>query len=146
VLKYEYNYKCKEMIIMSLLPGKFYLDDFFDDFVPMKGMPKLDMKCDIYEKGGNVHIELDAPGFKKEDIKLDVDDGILTIEAEKKEEKEDTEKNYYRRERSYGSFKRQFTVGNVDEGKINAKFDNGVLKITFPKEVKKETKKLIEIK
>jgi len=131
---------------MSLLPGKFYLDDFFDDFVPMKGMKEFDMKCDIYEKGGNVHIELDAPGYNKDEIKLDVDDGILTIKANKKEEKEDKDKNYYRKERVYGSFKRQFNVGNIDESKIDAKFSNGVLKISFPKEIKKETKKFIEIK
>ena len=131
---------------MSLLPDKFYLDDFFDDFVPMKGMQKFDMKCDIYEKGGNVHIELDAPGYKKDEIKLDVDDGVLTISGHKKEEKEDKEKNYFRKERVYGSFKRQFTIGKIDENKINAYFNDGVLKITFPKENKKETKKLIEIK
>ena len=131
---------------MSLLPGKFYLDDFFDDFVPMHRMGKFDMKCDIYEKNGNVHIELDVPGFNKEDIKLDVDDGILTIEATKNDEKEDEGKNYYRKERVYGTFKRQFNVGNIDENKIDAKFNNGVLKITLPKETKKESKKLIEIK
>ena len=131
---------------MSLLPGKFYLDDFFDDFAPMPKMPRMDMKCDIYEKGGNVHIELDVPGFDKNDIKLDVEDGVLTIEATKENEKEDKERNYYRKERVYGSFKRQFTVGNVRDNDINAKFDNGVLKISFPKEEKKETKKFIEIK
>ena len=129
-----------------LLPEKFYLDDFFDDFVPMRGMPKFDTKCDIYEKGGNVHIELDAPGYNKDEIKLDVDDGVLTISGHKKEDKEDKEKNYFRKERTYGSFKRQFTIGKIDEAKINAHFDNGVLKISFPKEIKKETKKLIEIK
>lgn len=131
---------------MSLLPEKFYLDEFFDDFVPMPKMRNMDMKCDIYEKGGKVNIELDVPGFDKKDIKLDVDDGILTIEASKEEEKEEKEKNYYRKERVSGSFKRQFTVGNIDESKINAKFDNGVLTISFPKEEKKETKKFIEIK
>ena len=131
---------------MSLLPGKFYLDDFFDDFVPMRGMPKFDMKCDIYEKGGNVHIELEVPGFDKNDIKLDVDDGILTIEATKDEEKEDKEKNYVRKERVYGTFRRQFNVGNIDEEKIDAKFNNGVLTVSFPKEEKKESKKFIEIK
>lgn len=131
---------------MSLLPGKFYLDDFFDDFVPMRGMPKFDMKCDIYEKGDKVHIELDVPGFDKNDIKLDVDDGILTIEATKDEEKEDKEKNYVRKERVYGTFRRQFNVGNIDEEKIDAKFNNGVLTVSFPKEEKKESKKFIEIK
>ena len=131
---------------MSLLPGKFYLDDFFDDFAPMPKMPKMDMKCDIYEKKGNVHIELEVPGYDKNDIKLDVEDGILTIEATKNEEKEDEEKNYYRKERVFGSVRRQFNVGNIDQSKIDARFDKGVLKISFPKEEKKETKKFIEIK
>jgi len=133
---------------MSLLPGKFYLDDFFDDFAPMPKMPRMDMKCDIYEKKGNVHIELEVPGFDKNDIKLDVEDGILTIEATKNEEKDekDDERNYYRKERVYGTVKRQFNVGNIDESKIDAKFDKGLLKISFPKEEKKETKKFIEIK
>lgn len=132
---------------MSLLPGKFYLDDFFDDFALPK-MPKMElMKTDVYEKGGIIHVEMDIPGFDKNDIKIDVEDGILTIEAEKEESSEDKEdKNYYRRERTYGSFKRQFNVGNIKETEIDAKFNNGVLKISFPKEEKKETKKFIEIK
>ncbi len=131
---------------MSLLPEKFYLDDFFDDFVPMSKMPKNEMKCDIYEKGGKVHIELDVPGFNKEDVKVDLDDGILTIAATKHEDKEEKEKNYYRKERSFGSFKRQFNVGNVKENEIDAKFNNGVLKISFPKEEQKQSKKFIAIK
>lgn len=134
---------------MSLLPGKFYLDDFFDDFAPMHKMSKMDiMKCDVYEKKGNVFIELDVPGYDKEDIKIDIEDGILTIEATKKDEVEenDEERNYFRKERIYGSFKRQFNIGNIEEDKINAKFKNGVLEISFPKEEKKETKKSIQIK
>ena len=131
---------------MSLLPEKFYLDDFFDDFVPMPKMPKNEMKCDIYENGGRVHIELDVPGFNKDDVKVDLDDGILTIVASKHEDKEEKEKNYYRKERSYGSFKRQFNVGNVKENEIDAKFNNGVLKISFPKEEQKQSKKFIAIK
>ena len=131
---------------MSLLPGKFYLDDFFEDFDPVGKTKGMDMKCDIYEKGGNVHIELEVPGFNKNDIKLDVEDGILSIVAHKHEEKEDKDKNYYRKERVYGTYKRQFNIGNVDEKNINAKFNNGLLEISFPKEEKKETKKFIEIK
>ncbi len=131
---------------MSLLPEKFYLDDFFDDFVPMPKMPKNDMKCDIYEKGGKVHIEMDIPGFSKEDVKVDLDDGILTIAATKHEDKEEKEKNYYRKERTFGTFKRQFNVGNINESTIDAKFYNGVLKISFPKEEQKQSKKFIDIK
>ena len=114
---------------MSLLPEKFYLDDFFDDFVPMPKMSKNDMKCDIYEKGGRIHIDMDVPGFNKDDVKIDLDDGILTIVATKHEEKEDKDKNYYRKERTFGTFKRQFNVGNVNENSIDAHFNNGVLKI-----------------
>ena len=131
---------------MNLLPEKFYLDDFFDDFVPMPKMSKNDMKCDIYEKGGKVHIEMDIPGFNKEDVKVDLDDGILTIAATKHEDKEEKEKNYYRKERTFGTFKRQFNVGNINEKAIDAKFYNGVLKINFPKEEQKQSKKFIAIK
>ena len=131
---------------MSLLPEKFYLDDFFDDFVQMPKMSKNDMKCDIYEKGGKVHIEMDIPGFNKEDVKVDLDDGILTIAATKHEDKEEKEKNYYRKERTFGTFKRQFNVGNINEKAIDAKFYNGVLKINFPKEEQKQSKKFIDIK
>ncbi len=132
---------------MSLLPGKFYLDDFFDDLVPMSKVSRMDfMKCDVYEKDGNINIEMDIPGYNKEDISINVEDGILTIEASRDEVKEDDSKNYYRKERVFGSFKRQFTVGNIEEDKINAKFNNGVLTVCFPKEEEKETKKYIEIK
>ena len=132
---------------MNLLPSRFYLDDFFDDFPTMPRMPKMDMKCDVYEKKGNIHIDMDVPGYNKEDIKIDVEDGILTIEATMNDEdKEDEDKNFIRRERITGSFKRQFNIGNIKENEINAKFNNGVLKISFPKEEKKETKKFIEIK
>lgn len=132
---------------MSLLPNKFYLDDFFDDFYTMPKFPKNElMKTDIYEKGDNIHIEMDIPGYDKEDIKIDVENGILTIEATKEETKEEKDgKNYYRKERSYGSFKKQFNIGNTKDSEVKAKFNNGVLKISFPKEEKKETKKFIEI-
>ena len=130
---------------MRLLPERFYLDDFFDDFAPMPKMKNLDMKCDIYEKGGNVHIELEVPGYEKNDIKLDVENGVLTIEGHTSSEHEDKDKKYYRKERISGSFRRQFTIGDVSEKDIHATFNNGVLKVTFPKEEKKETKKYIQI-
>ena len=132
---------------MSLLPSNFYLDDLFDDFTPMHKMTKMDfMRCDIFEKNGVVHIEMDAPGFDKNNISISVEDGILTVEANRVSETVDEEKNYYKKERISGSFKRQFNVGNVDENQIEAKFNNGVLEISFPKEEKRETKKSIEIK
>jgi HSP20 family molecular chaperone IbpA len=130
---------------MSLLPEKFYLDDFFDDFVSLPKMSNPDMKCDIYEKGGNVHIELEIPGYDKKNIKLDVENGVLTVEGHTDIEKEDKEKKYFRKERVSGSFRRKFTIGDVNEKDIHASFNNGVLKVSFPKEQKKESKKYIQI-
>ena len=129
---------------MDLIPRKFYLDDLFDNFITSRD--NNNMKCDIYEKGGKVHIEMDIPGFNKDDVKVDLDDGILTIAATKHEDKEEKEKNYYRKERTFGTFKRQFNVGNINEKAIDAKFYNGVLKISFPKEEQKQSKKFIDIK
>ena len=131
---------------MNLIPRNFLFDDDLEDFFVTKPSKRGEMKCDIYEKGGRVHIELDVPGFNKEDVKVDLDDGILTIAATKHEDKEEKEKNYYRKERLFGSFKRQFNVGNVKENEIDAKFNNGVLKISFPKEEQKQSKKFIAIK
>ena len=128
---------------MGFLPSKFYLDDFFDDgFVSRKNM---DMKCDIYEKDGKINVEVDIPGFSKEDIKIDYENEYLTIEASKEDSKDTEDKNYIRKERFYGSIKRQFYVGNIDEKSIKAKFDNGVLKISYPKEEVKKDKNLINI-
>ena len=104
---------------------------------------------DIYEKDGKVHIDAEVPGIKKENLKVEINDGILTISGEIKEEKEDKDKKYYRTERRYGTFQRSFTLGeNIDEDSIDAKFENGILHITLPirKEEKKENVKTIEIK
>ena len=131
---------------MSLLPRNFYLDDLFDAFSPLTKLGRMDyLKCDIYEKDGRVHIEMDIPGYDKSDINVDVEDGILTIEAKKSNELVDEGKNYFRKERVSGSFKRQFNVGDVDENDIKAKFNNGVLEVSFPKGEKRETKRKIDI-
>lgn len=130
---------------MDLMPRKFYLDDIFDDFISSK--KEQNMKCDIYEKGGDYHIEMDIPGFNKDEISVETKDGYLTITAEKNNEvKEEQEKNYIRRERVYGKYERSFYLGDLDEDKIDAKFDNGMLLITVPKKEEVETKKIIEIK
>ena len=130
---------------MNLIPRKFYLgDDFFDDF--FEPALKDQMKCDIYEKGGNYHIELDVPGYDKEDITLECDNGYLTISAETNLEDNEENKNYIRRERRYGRFSRSFYVGDVEAENIDAEFKKGVLKIVVPKIDEKPSKKQIEIK
>ena len=108
------------------------------------------MRCDIYEKDGIYTMEMDIPGFNREDVKIEVDDNdYLTITAEKNSETndEDSDKNYVRKERSYGKYQRSFYVGDIDKDNIDAKFENGILKITMPKkEEEKSSKKTIEIK
>ena len=128
-----------------------YLDGVFDDFfTPVRGDEMSKMRCDIYEKDGIYTMEMDIPGFNREDVKIEVDDNdYLTITAEKNSETndEDSDKNYVRKERSYGKYQRSFYVGDIDKDNIDAKFENGILKITMPKkEEEKSSKKTIEIK
>ena len=132
---------------MSLLPEKFYLDDFFDDFVPMPKMPKNEMKCDIYEKENKYYVEMDLPGFKKDEIKIECNKGNLVISAEKceKDDEEDNERNYLRRERVYNKYSRSFYLGDVAEEEISAKFSDGTLTVVVPKKQEVETKKYIDI-
>ena len=132
-----------------LMPN--YLDGVFDDFfTPVRGDEMSKMRCDIYEKDGIYTMEMDIPGFNREDVKIEIDDNdYLTITAEKNSETndEDSDKNYVRKERSYGKYQRSFYVGDIDKDKIDAKFENGILKITMPKkEEEKSSKKTIEVK
>lgn len=127
---------------MNIIPKSFYLDDIFDNFDSTRNN---NMKCDIYEKDGDYHIEIDIPGFDKKDIKVECDNGYLTVTAKKDEEAEDKSKNYIRRERSYGKYQRSFYIGDMDSNEIRAKFKHGMLKIIVPKVETKKTKKHIEI-
>ena len=124
-----------------MLPRKFYLNSIFDDF--FDEVKNIDMKCDVYEKDGIYHIEADVPGLQKEDLSVEYDNGYLMISTSKEEEKVDKSKNYIKKERSYGYLERQFYVGSIKEDMIDAKFENGILKISVPKQEK--TTKLIEI-
>ena len=130
---------------MSLVPRS-YFGDIFDDFMPR--VKEEHMKCDIYEKDGDYHIEMDVPGFDKKEIKIEAKNDYLTITAEKNNEvnEEDKEKNYIHRERSYGKYQRSFYLQDLDGDKVSAEFNNGVLKIVVPKKDENEEKKYIEIK
>ena len=139
-------------LIPRLMPNKLYLDDVFDDFMfpSVKDSNFGKMKCDIYEKNGVYYLEMDIPGFDKKDVNIEVDENdYLTITACKDSEnnEEDQEKNYIRKERTYGKYQRSFYLGDVDRDKINANFENGILRIQLPKkEDNKSSKQTIEIK
>ena len=103
----------------------------------------------IIEHKDEYLVSLAAPGMKKGDFNIDVDGNTLTISSEKEESKEDKEKKFTRREYSYSSFRRSFTLPDeINKEKIDAKYEDGVLKISLPRkeEVKKATSKHIDVK
>lgn len=103
----------------------------------------------IQESKDDFLVSMAVPGMSKKDFKLDLRDNILTISSEKKEEKKEEEKNYTRKEYSYQSFSRSFTLPKdvVNDEKISAKYEDGELKILIPKkeEAKPKKPKLISI-
>lgn len=126
-----------------MLPRKFYLDSIFDNFLDEESA--FDMKCDVYEKDGAYHIEADIPGMDKKDIHVECEDGYLTITATKEDSTKDETKNYIKKERFYGKCQRRFYVGDVDADSVKAAFNDGILKITIPKQEEKKATKLIDI-
>ena len=121
-------------------------NDFFggDDFFSRR--ESAIMKTDIKEKKDKYVIEMDLPGYEKENINLSLKDGYLEVSAKvEKEEKSGEPERYVQKERFYGECSRNFYVGDwVEETDIHAEFKNGILKITVPK--KDEHKKLPEAK
>ena len=128
------------------------LEDIFDDrltehgFNTMKSLPAVN----IEEKEDKYTLELAAPGKTKKDFNIELDNDLLTISSEIKEEhkSEDKDRNFTRREFSYESFKRSFTLPDtVDTNKVKANYKNGVLTVDLPKrdEAKKQPKRLIDI-
>ena len=119
-------------------PDKFFTNDLLaDNFMPAVNVSETDK---------NYEIELAAPGYKKEDFKVDVSNGILNISAETKMEKEEKGKDYTRREFAASSFSRGFSLPeNEKQEDINAKYENGILKLSVDKK-KIEAPKKAEIK
>lgn len=105
----------------------------FDSFFSTKDLAEF--KTDVTDQGDSYLLEADLPGFAKEDIQLDLNGDSLTIKAERHSqvEEKDNHNKVIRRERSYGSYSRQFDVSGIDTEAIKAKYENGVLKLTLPK-------------
>ena len=139
---------------MKLVPrnnnlGFSLFDNMFDDmfrdpFFTNSNNTKL-MKTDIQEKDNNYILDMDLPGYEKEDIKAQLKDGYLTITAQKNtsNDDKDEEGNYIRRERYCGKCSRSFYVGDsIKEEDIKANFKNGILQLTFPKEVEQKAEEM----
>jgi HSP20 family protein len=98
---------------------------------------------DIYEEENGVALKAELPGIDKNDISIDVKDRVLTLSGERSAENETEEKNYYRRERTYGKFQRVFTLPEgINAEDIKADFKDGVLKVHIPKAAVEEPKKI----
>ena len=134
-----------------LYPSLFH-DDFFDDFMgfefprfraPEHGVKHVAglMKTDVHDNDGNYELDIELPGFKKDEITLTLDNGYLIVGAAKtvNEEKKDERGKLLRQERYSGAMQRSFYVGDaIDENDVKAKFEDGVLMLTFPKEKEPE--------
>ena len=128
-----------------MLPSRIFFDSLLDDYEDSRF--KKSMKCDIFEKDGNYNVVMGIPGFKKEDINIECDNGVIKISCEKKEEEnEEDDKKYIRKERVYEKCERSFNFGDIKEDEIEAEFTDGTLKLVIPKQEKVDTKKSIEIK
>ena len=124
------------------------IDRFFNESISRSGgsaysfTPRVDVVED--EKAFEIHVVV--PGVNKEDFKLDLNDSLLTISGERKFLKEKKENNFHSIESQYGTFSRSFSLPeNVDATKINAKYNNGILEITVPKDEKKTLKTTIKV-
>jgi hypothetical protein len=129
-----------------MLPSRIFFDNFLDDMeheIEPKKLSKM-MKCDIYEEDGMYHVVADVPGFKKEDIHVEYENGYLKIVATHNED-ERNHKKYMRRERFTTSrCERSFYLGEgLKEDEIKAEFKNGILKVSIPMIEKEEPKKKI---
>lgn len=121
-------------------------DDFFNEFSfalrPSKGAG-FSPSVDISETDTEIKVEAELPGLDENDVEVSLADNVLTISGEKKAEHEDEGQNYYRLERSYGSFKRSVPLSHeVEADEIDATFKNGVLTVVLPKAPEAQAKKI----
>ena len=130
---------------MLMIPRRDYGLSLFDEMFKDPFFSSFDrapaMKTDIQEKDGNYLLDIDLPGFDKDDIKAELKDGYLTISANKDEKKEEKDEkgNYIRRERYTGHCQRSFYVGNqVSQEDISASYKDGILKLVVPNREEKK--------
>jgi HSP20 family protein len=125
--------------------------DFFDGGLPNFSSTRTSLPaCNIRETADNYEVEMAAPGMSKDDFKIMLEGNLLSIASEKSEQSEENDnEKYSRREFSYQAFQRTFQLPKevVDADKIEAKYENGILRLTIPKreEAKQKPPKLIEI-
>jgi len=122
------------------------VDKFFNDSLTRTGQNSFVPKVDVIEGEKAFELHVEVPGMKKEDFNIEIKDNYLTISGERKFSTEKKEKDYHSIETRYGSFSRSFTLpDSVNSEKINAKYNNGILELTLPKDEKKLLKSTIKV-
>ena len=137
----------KEEGLFPMLQLRSGIDRLFEDFftdekalAPFQANGKLPA-LDIRETDEAIMVDAELPGLKQEDIQVAVEDGVLSISAERKQEKDEKAKNVYRLERYYGQMERKLALpASVEEGKVDATYKDGVLHITLPKKASAKPK------
>lgn len=135
----------REMAVLQnrfnrIFDGSFFRESSADDDLSLQHWNPV---VDIYDNDDKVVIKADLPGLSKDDITIDLNNRVLTVQGERSVENEVKEENYYRRERNYGKFCRAFTMpAEVDLDQIQAEFKDGVLKIDIPKPKEQQPKQI----
>lgn len=135
--------------VKTFAPVNSFLDTFFNDTInhynyPVNTIPAVN----IQETDNEILLDVALPGVEKEDVKINLDQNLLTISSQKEKTEEEVKKNFHKREFSYESFKRSFRIPkSVDTDAIVANYVNGVLKLTLPKkeEAKPKEPRFIDI-
>ncbi len=123
------------------------VDSFLNGFGNFEKANKFRPGADVVETEKTYEIHVAVPGMKREDITVDLNDGILSISGERKFENEKEGRNYHTLETRFGSFLRTFNVpDHVDGTKIKATYKNGILNVELPKDAKKVLKTIVEVK
>ena len=128
------------------LTNTLFNDDFFRNFFS-GAVTATQINIDVKDNQDKYVIEAELPGVKKEDKNIDIDNGVLTLSTKVQNEKNEENDNYVYRERRYGSLCRSFSLDNIDDEKIKAKYEDGILVVELPKkEPEIKQNRTIEIK
>ena len=139
--------------LMSLDPLRKFQEGFFEGFDPFRtfggenwSLATWAPACDIYENNNEIVVKAELPEVKREDVRVSIENNVLTIHGERKFSEETKKENYHRVERNYGEFTRSFALPNfVDTSKVNAEFKDGILRVTLAKREEARPKQ-VEVK
>lgn len=133
-----------ENLFDEVFDDNFGMFPVWNDRNPLYGKHSKNlMKTDVRETEDTYEVDIDLPGFKKDEISVDLKDGYLTVSAAKGLDKDEQDKKgrYIRQERYAGSCSRSFYVGDVEPNDVSAKYEDGILKLSMPKQARKELPK-----